>query len=104
MQTNTLGPPLLKWGVAVRALPGQAVCGDLYLVEPFANGALVAVVDGVGHGEEAFAAASLAADTLRAHAHEDVLQLLRRCHEALRPTRGAALTVASFNAVDGTMT
>jgi hypothetical protein len=105
MQTNTLGPPpLLDWGMAVLPLPGQDVCGDLYLVQPFANGALVAVVDGGGHGEEAFVAASVAVATLQADAHEDVLALLRDCHEALRPTRGAALTVASFNAVDGTMT
>jgi hypothetical protein len=31
------------------------------------------------------------------------VSLLQRCHEALRQTRGAVLTVASINALDGTM-
>src|SRR5947207_903859 len=104
MPTDADSPTLLDWGVAVAALPGEGACGDLHLVQPFANGVLVAVVDGVGHGVEAAAAAAVAVATLQARAHEDVAQLLRRCHEALRPTRGAALTVASFNAADGTMT
>ncbi len=79
-------------------LADQAVCGDLPLVQPFPNGALVAVVDGVGHGAEAAAAAHLAVATLRAHAQESILPLLRRCHETLRETRGVVLTLASFNA------
>jgi hypothetical protein len=96
--------PLLEWGVASLALPGQAVCGDRHLVQPFPNGVLVAVVDGVGHGEEAASAAAVAIATMAAHADEVVVPLLERCHQALRETRGAAITVGSFNALDGTMT
>src|SRR5947209_1317002 len=95
-------PALLDWGVASLPLPGQAVSGDLALVQPFPQGALVAAVDGVGHGEEASIAAQVAIATLQAHAQEDVPLLLRLCHDALRPTRGAALTLASFNAQDAT--
>jgi hypothetical protein len=97
-------PPLLEWGVASQALPGEAVCGDMHLVEPFPNGALVAAIDGVGHGVEAAAAAGVAVATLRAHAQEALLPLLQRCHETLRPTRGVVLTLASFNALDETIT
>jgi serine phosphatase RsbU (regulator of sigma subunit) len=104
MTTKANNPSLLDWGVASLSFPGEPVCGDLYLVEPFPNGVLVAAVDGVGHGAEAAAAAQLAAATLRAYAHESVLSLLKRCHEALRETRGVVLTVASFNALDATMT
>jgi negative regulator of sigma-B (phosphoserine phosphatase) len=96
--------PLLEWGVAGRELPGEEVSGDLHLVQPFAGGALAAVVDGLGHGAEAAAAAQKAVATLRDHAHESVLPLVRRCHAALRDTRGVVLTLASFNAADGTMT
>src|SRR5262249_10802794 len=66
-------------------------------------GALVAAVDGIGHGQEAAAAAAVAVATLRAHAQEALLPLLERCHEALRPTRGAVLTVAAFNALAGAL-
>jgi len=48
---------LIWWGVAERALPGQTVSGDKYLVKPLADGVLLAVVDGLGHGGEATAAA-----------------------------------------------
>jgi hypothetical protein len=96
--------PLLDWHAAGMALPGQAVSGDLHLVQPFPSGALVAAVDGLGHGEEAAAAARIAVATLQTHAHESALSLLKRCHDTLRRSRGVVLTLASFNAFDATMT
>lgn len=96
--------PLLDWGVAQRAKPGEAVSGDLSLVQAFARGTLVAVADGLGHGEEAFAAARLALATLAARASHSVLTLFKFCNETLHLTRGVALTLASFNGTDGTMT
>jgi serine phosphatase RsbU (regulator of sigma subunit) len=95
---------LLAWGVAGLALPGQAESGDLHVVAPFANGALVAVIDGLGHGGEAAAAARIAAATLLEHAHESVISLVRRCDQQLKATRGAVMSLASFNALDHTMT
>src|SRR6266478_1807830 len=105
MKTERGSPPaMLEWGVAKRALPGETVCGDLHLVQPFQDGVLVAAVDGLGHGEEAASAAQIAVETLRANACESVVSLLERCHEVLRATRGATVTLASFNVRDGTMT
>jgi serine phosphatase RsbU (regulator of sigma subunit) len=75
----------------------------MHLVEPFPNGALVAVIDGLGHGVEAAAAAQVAIATLRSHAQESPLPLLQRCHETLRRTRGVVLTLASFNTLDETL-
>jgi serine phosphatase RsbU (regulator of sigma subunit) len=97
-------PPVLDWGVASLALQGQSVCGDQYVVQPFPNGVLAAVADGVGHGTEAAAASQAAIAMLKAHAHESVLSLLRRCHDNLRQTRGVVLTLASFQTLDGTIT
>jgi negative regulator of sigma-B (phosphoserine phosphatase) len=94
----------LEWGVAQIALEGEKVCGDRHLASPFRDGFLVAVIDGLGHGTEAAAAAQLAGATLEAHASEPAIRLLARCHEALRSTRGAALSVASFNTAFGTVT
>jgi negative regulator of sigma-B (phosphoserine phosphatase) len=95
---------LIEWGVANRPMDGQAVSGDLYVVEPLERGVLVAVVDGVGHGEEAGAAAQKAADILKRHAGESVISLVRRCHAALAETRGAVMTLVSLDAPDDTMT
>jgi hypothetical protein len=105
MKTEKGSPPsFLEWGVARHALAGEAVSGDLHLVQPFPGGALVAAVDGLGHGQEAARAAQIAVETLQAHAHESVVVLLERCHDALREMRGVVLTVASFNVRDGTLT
>ena len=96
--------PWVEWGVAQITLEGQTVCGDLHLVKSFADGILTVVVDGLGHGVEAAAAAQVAVATLEAHAHEPAITLLQRCHQALKPTRGAAISLASFNATYGTIT
>jgi phosphoserine phosphatase RsbX len=95
---------LLEWGVATAALPGQAGSGDECLVKSFASGVLVAAIDGLGHGEEAGAAARIAVRTLEQHAHESVIFLVKRCHTSLRRTRGVVMSLASFSARDETMT
>jgi negative regulator of sigma-B (phosphoserine phosphatase) len=100
----TSSPPFLEWGVAAQAFPGQATCGDRHVMQAFPSGALVAVIDGLGHGEEAATAAEIAVTTLIGHAHEPVITLLNRCHEQLRASRGVVMSMASFNAVEGTLT
>jgi len=105
MQNEVMSsPPFLEWGVAAQALPGEAISGDRHVMQAFPSGALVAVIDGLGHGEEAATAAEIAVATLIGHAHESVIALLNRCHEQLRASRGAVMSMASFNAVEGTLT
>lgn len=95
---------LIDWAVATQTLPGQEVSGDLYVVRPFLNGVLVAVVDGLGHGIEATAAARAAVSVFQNHAADPILELINRCHEALLKTRGAVITVGSFNLSENTLT
>ena len=96
--------PLLEWSVATRTMSGEIECGDAHLVVELPGGALVAVVDGLGHGREAAVAAREAVATLTQHADEPVVPLLQRCHGQLRATRGVVMTLASFRAADATMT
>ena len=93
----------VDWGVAARSIAGQSVSGDLHLVQPFDHGVLLAVVDGVGHGDEATLAARQAIATLTTHAHEPVIKLIQRCHRTLAQTRGAVMTLASLNGRDETI-
>lgn len=95
---------LVHWGVATLALEGQTESGDLHLVRPVKDGVLVAVADGLGHGEEAAAAARLAVSTLEQYAEEPPLSLLQRCHGALKGSRGVVMSIARFDAPRGTMT
>jgi len=62
------------------------------------------VVDGLGHGEEAAAAAKLAVTTLDQFSREPVAPLVQRCHEALVGTRGVVMSVAYFDPTRDTMT
>jgi negative regulator of sigma-B (phosphoserine phosphatase) len=95
---------LIDWGVASRGLESQAESGDSHLVQSFPNGLLIAVVDGLGHGREAAVAAKKAVETLAAFAHESPLSLMNRCHKNLADTRGAVISLASFNPMKQTMT
>jgi hypothetical protein len=79
------------------------VSGDRHLVNRFADGAVLAVVDGLGHGRAAAEAANAAVSTIEIYPREPVDSLLRRCHQALRRTRGAAVSVASISESSATM-
>jgi hypothetical protein len=70
----------------------------------FDRGVLIAVVDGLGHGEEAAAAAGRAVREIEEHGDEEPIPLVRRCHRVLGGTRGVVMSVASINAADDTMT
>lgn len=96
--------PLLDYWVATRPIPGQSESGDQFLVAPFPNGVLIAVIDGLGHGDQAAMAARMATAVLTAHAGEPVVKLVQRCHEALKRTRGAVMSIASCNATDNSIT
>ncbi|MEA2142499.1 MAG: phosphoserine phosphatase RsbX [Solirubrobacteraceae bacterium] len=90
-------PAALERGVAGRAMPGEYRSGDLAVFAAYAGGALVAVIDGLGHGDEAADASEAAARVLREYRSAPVDELLRRCHETLRRTRGAVMTLAWFD-------
>ncbi len=84
----------VEWGVATRCRHGEATSGDLAVVTVRPEGALVAVIDGLGHGSEAARAARRAAEVVRKRPTEDLVLLVRRCHRALMGTRGAAISLA----------
>jgi len=95
---------LIEWAVAEGTRPGQTESGDRYLATTTPDGALVAVVDGLGHGAEAADAAKVAVRSLERHAQQPIIPLVRYCHHTLVGTRGAVISVASFTARDQTMT
>jgi len=80
--------------MATRSRRGERTSGDLAVLELLPKGALVAAIDGVGHGDEAARAALKAGEVVRNGPSQDLALLVRRCHSALRHTRGAAITLA----------
>lgn len=97
-------PPQLDWGIAAQTLEGESVSGDTAVVVPANGTTLIAVIDGLGHGPEAASAASIAAQALRERAGDSLIRLVEHTHEALKRTRGVAMSLASFPADHDSMT
>lgn len=102
--TLNIAGKIISWGVAEAPFPNEDESGDRYVVQPSTDGILIAAVDGSGHGPEAAAAAKIAAATLEAFARESPIALVLRCHEELRRTRGAVMTLAFVHVRDRTLT
>ena len=95
---------VIAWGTAGAAHPGQVSSGDRAVVVQYPDGALVALIDGLGHGKEACEAALAAEHVLLQAPYDPIADLVRRCHDDLRRTRGVVLSLASFDAPRGAMT
>jgi negative regulator of sigma-B (phosphoserine phosphatase) len=94
----------LEWSIATRCRPGEVTNGDQAVIEVRGDETLVAGIDGVGHGEAAARAAERAAVVIRRSSGEDLITLATRCHQALRGTRGAALSLVRMSAAGAQLT
>ena len=97
-------PEPIEWGIATQCRRGEAVSGDVAVVCLTPEGALVAGIDGLGHGREAARAARRAATVVRESPGQDLVRLVQRCHRALRGTRGAAISLAFISALESRLT
>jgi len=100
---TTTWPLVLERGVAAQAHAGERRSGDVAVFAPSQSGALVAVIDGLGHGDGAADAAEAAAQVLETYVDDPPQVLLERCHEELQQTRGAVMTLAWFDLAERTM-
>ena len=78
--------------------------GDRAVIESACGTTLIGVIDGLGHGTEAASAAAIAAGILRGRVEESPSRLIEMAHQALGGTRGVAMSLASFQAADDSMT
>jgi anti-sigma regulatory factor (Ser/Thr protein kinase) len=83
-------------GVSV-PMPGESVCGDSWISMNDRGRVTVGVVDGLGHGMHAAAAATAAARALASRPYDTPLEGLQSMHAAVRHTRGAAATVTMLD-------
>jgi serine phosphatase RsbU (regulator of sigma subunit) len=88
--------PVVVCGVQ-RAFPGEEVSGDLWRVDWHQRVCRISLIDGLGHGPEAAAAAAIADRVLAEAPALDPPAAIARCHQVLRDTRGAAMLVLSLD-------
>ena len=93
------------WGAICVAKPGEEACGDDWHVfpkpgAPAAHERTVMVVDGLGHGPQAAEAAAEAVRIFGKHAGtaSGPAEIMEALHAGLRATRGAAVSIARFDA------
>jgi serine/threonine protein phosphatase PrpC len=94
----------IETGVATLPLPGEPESGDLSLVKSVGTSTFVAVVDGLGHGEDAASSAHAAVAALDRYSGESFSELVKRCHTALAGMRGVVLGMAMLDPRAATMT
>ena len=93
--------PPVTVAVATRPYPGETVSGDAWQIDWHESVCRIALIDGLGHGSQAAAAALAAVTALAAEPALDPVDAVHRCHDALAGTRGAALLVASVDVSRG---
>lgn len=87
-----------RWEVATafRPHPASTVSGDASLAVPTRSGALLAVVDGLGHGDEAAHASDLAISAVRERAECDLESIVDACQAAVRRSRGCVIGLVAL--------
>ncbi len=88
--------PRIEVGALSVPYPGETVCGDAWQIEETPLTCSIVVIDGLGHGVEAGDAAREAVRVVEAQSRRPVVQVLEFAHQALRPTRGAAMAMAEI--------
>jgi anti-sigma regulatory factor (Ser/Thr protein kinase) len=90
--------PTERFGAISTAVEGETECGDAWRMafSDDAGGALM-LVDGLGHGASAAAAARLATESFSGRPFDPPQTQLERSHGALTGSRGAAAACAAWN-------
>ncbi|HEX3639212.1 MAG TPA: anti-sigma regulatory factor [Paraburkholderia sp.] len=88
----------IEYGAINLPLQGETLCGDAWTCGYMEGEFTVMVADGLGHGALANTAAVAATATFARLGPSSVEEIVAASHEALRPTRGAALGVARIPA------
>ena len=94
----------LAIGLVCVPYPGEQECGDSAGVFPLEQGYRLLMVDGLGHGSDAAAAAALAQEVGKNLFKQTPVAMLDSLHAALRATRGAAVAAITVDTTKQTLT
>ncbi|NJK28028.1 MAG: hypothetical protein HC925_05240 [Coleofasciculaceae cyanobacterium SM2_3_26] len=86
----------MEFGAATRPYPGMNLNGDAFFIKRWGCHALVAAIDGLGHGQYAHRAARAARDYISRHYDQSLPEQFRGVGRACRATRGVVMAIARF--------
>ena len=84
-------------GAATRPKPGMTLNGDAVVIRKWRGNALLAVIDGLGHGQFAHRASVSIKDYIENHYEEPIEALFQRAGYVSSATRGAVMAIAKFD-------
>lgn len=84
IETSSANIDGLKLSVACATKEGEQECGDAYLIKRYEDQVLIAVIDGLGHGNKAAKASKKAIELLGTVEEESLLNLIKYCHNGLK--------------------
>ena len=95
-------PPLinscpLDFGAATRPYPGNNVSGDTFVIEHWNGSALVAVIDGLGHGQLAHQAALAARQFVETHLDQPLRTIFQGVGRSCHGTQGVVMAIARID-------
>lgn len=94
----------VTWATAARTLPGQQRSGDISVTQDFDGGIVLAVIDGLGHGDVAAEAAAAAAVEVRRLAGSPLAEIFAACDASMQRARGVVMSVATVHVHARTLT
>jgi anti-sigma regulatory factor (Ser/Thr protein kinase)/serine/threonine protein phosphatase PrpC len=97
-------PYPLEVGAATRAHLGMAVNGDAFVIKHWGDSALVAVIDGLGHGQFAHRAAQAARQFVESHFDQPLAGIFRGAGRACSSTHGVVMAVTRVDWGAGRLT
>lgn len=93
-RSGALARPAFRWAAISVPAPHETVCGDTWSVLEHGDDIRVMIADGLGHGPLAAEASQLAARLFEQEDFPAADDFIRRAHEAMSGTRGAAVAAA----------
>ena len=82
------------FGIFTRSKLGEKFNGDNYFLKRFSDKILFAVVDGVGHGKEAYDASMVVVSYLQENYNKSIEDIINDLHVKLRKMRGVSMSIA----------
>lgn len=87
----------MDWGVAAASIDGLAPSGDAFYAHDGVGGTLLAVIDGLGHGEAAAVASSSVIETLDRNRDARFQDLVLMSDRSQHGLRGAVMSMARIS-------
>jgi negative regulator of sigma-B (phosphoserine phosphatase) len=94
----------MEFGIFHRPKSGRNISGDAYWIKEEEEATLICLIDGLGSGEAAAEAAQAAIRCVEVSSTFPLSDIMAKCHQALRGTRGAVMALLRVSFAEHTIT